>query len=813
MDQSYSDGLQRELMGLFGDEAREHVEAISRNLLALEACPPADIEPATWREIMREAHSLKGAAGAVTLPDVGNVAHRLESLFTDLADGRLELGPEVLDVLYRALDAISTLVQSATGAGTATVDLTDLLSGLDRLTPTAQPQAKEPPAAKAEQAPEQGATEPGTPEAGAPEQETPEAGAPEKAAPDGQTGTAAGVAQQPEETVRLTTAKLDTLLAQMGELQVTRIEATQRLVELQELEQSTAAWEEQWRKSRVYYRILALSSESGPQSAGAGDRTEGAGDRSGPGDWETIRPLLRFLEANETHLGLLRKKVATLTRVFKADSRHMAQVTADMEDGIRQTRMLPVATVLEALPRIVRDLARDRGKEISLKVEGAETGADRSVLEQIKDPLLHLLRNAVDHGIETPQARVLAGKTRRGTITITVAQQGDGLSIQVADDGSGVDLASVRATAVKKRRLTEEAAAALDDRRALWLIFDSGLSTSPIMTEISGRGVGLDVVRERVEHLHGMLDVENSPGLGMRFTFTVPLTVASTDCLLVQAGTRTVGSQTHPLVFAIPISNVIRLIGITPEQIGSAQGRDVIRLEDEPLALWRLTDVLGLESGSAGGGRATRPVVVVGAAEKRMALLVDAVVGAQETVTKSLPQPLLRVRNVAGATILGTGQVVVILQVADLFSSVDRVQPAAAQGAPEGEGPEPGEARVPVIMIVDDSITTRTLESNILRASGYQTRMASDGLDAWTQLQTEGCDLLVSDVMMPNLDGFGLTAKLRADKRYKNLPVVLVTSLDSSADRERGVEAGADAYIVKGAFDQGALLDAVGRLI
>lgn len=779
MDQAQSDELRRQLLAVFGPEAQEHLQAISRNLLALEAGPRADSDPQTWREIMREAHSLKGAARAVTLPEVESVAHRLESVFTRLADGRLEPGANVFGLAYQALDVIGVLVQSPSDAGAAGVDVTDLVSRLDGLVSTAPSTTQERPPAAVH-------------------------GAARAAGPGGLPGDAA--VQRPEETVRLTTARLDTLLAQMGELQVTRIEATQRLVELRELEQHAADWEEEWHKSRVHFRALALSSESGLAARADG----GSGARPDADGWETIRPLLRFLETNERHLALLRDTLTTLTRAFKADARHMAQVTGDMEDGIRATRTLPVATVLEALPRIVRDLAHDQGKEVLLIVEGGETGADRSVLEQIKDPLLHLLRNSVDHGIETPDVRARAGKPRRGTITIKVAQHGDGLSIEVADDGAGVDLASVRATAVKRRTLSAEAAAALDNRQALWLIFDSGLSTSPIMTQISGRGVGLDCVRERVEHLHGVLDVENFPGRGIRFILTVPLTVASTDCLLVQAGTRNVGNETRPLVFAIPVKDVIRLISVAPADIGSAEGRPALRVGDAPLALWRLTDLLGLERGPVGRGRRNCTVIVVGAAGKRMALLVDAVLGAQETVNKSLPHPLRRIRNVAGATILGTGQVVVILQVADFFSTAQQVQPSAIQDV---DSPEPVEARVPVVMIVDDSITTRTLESNILRASGYVTRMASDGLDAWTQLQTQACDLVVADVMMPNLDGFELTARLRSDERYKDLPVVLVTSLDSPEDRERGALAGANAYIVKGAFDQAVLLEAVARLL
>ncbi len=715
--------------------------------------------------------------------------------------------------MYQTLDAIGVLVQKATGAETSPVDVNALLSNLARLleaiqSGTADPPggaapgksslpkarkpgggsgmeaadspfpapAKEPPnisgasSDKVDTAarPRRPATGKGASRKGSGEKaETDALGKPPdrlalkapspkaiSPVPEEQPATPASDSYKQEETVRLTTAKLDTLLSLMGELQVTRIAAGQRLVELQGLRESITSWELEWRKARPSFRRLLISadaelfqSELNPPNWTAGAINPG-----------TVQPVLDFLQANEIHLRALRDRVNDLIRVFQADGRRMDQVAAEMEEEIRQTRMLPISTVFSTFPRMVRDLARDKGKQVSLVLQGGETEVDRSVLEQIKDPLLHLLRNCIDHGIETPDVRVSAGKASQGTIRLKATHQGDSLVIEVADDGAGIDLASVRAAAIKKRLLTEEAAGTLSDHDALWLIFHSGFSTSPLITDLSGRGVGLDIVRQRVEHLHGLIDVENNPGKGVRFVLSVPLTVATTLCLLVRAGGRKMGSEDQPPIFAIPIPNVVRLIRLAPEDIGSVEGRQAIRLNGEPVALWRLSDVLGLEAFPQEKDEGKRPAIVVGAAEKRMAFLVDSVVGTQEMVIKSLPWPLLRVHNTAGASILGTGAVVIVLNTADLLSSAERQQPRPERNV---EGAGKAEERMPVIMVADDSITTRTLEKNILEAAGYQVLSASDGLDAWAQMQTETCDLLVSDVVMPRLDGFRPDPKIK----------------------------------------------------
>jgi two-component system chemotaxis sensor kinase CheA len=751
MAQSLNDDLQRQLMGLFIAEAQEHIQAINQKLLDLEAAAPGETRAQLLTEALREAHSLKGAARAVNLEKIESLGHRLESLFVSLQNSGKSLAPQGFDLVYQTLDGINHLVDQAAGKpDSGDVDVNALVSALEKLAEapqsakpapgpgTAAPSGGQPaagvqavdvsPAPPPVNPPEVTDNPPGKQGRGAAgrkaaarkrktasagkEQDPPGIGdKPDKpaqapgAAPS--PATLLAVADRPatappvethkqDETVRLTTAKLDSLLSLMGELQVTRIGSGQNLVELQALRDSLAAWEVAWRKTRPNFRRLLISTDVGLLQS----EIDLAHRFPGAKQVDSIQPVLDFLNANEAYLHAVRDQVNHLIRAAQADGRRMYQVATEMEEEIRKTRMLPISTVFNTFPRMVRDLAHEQGKEVVLVIQGGETDVDRSVLEQIKDPLLHLLRNAIDHGIEIPAVRQKAGKTAQSSIVLKASHQGDSLVVEVSDDGNGIDLNAVRAAAVKKRLLNEEAAQSLSDHDALWLIFNPGFSTSTFVTDLSGRGVGLDIVRQRVEHLGGLIEVENNPGKGIHFTLSLPLSVATTLCLLVQAGQwkRNPSGQFH--VFAFPITNVVRLLRIQPADIGFVEGRQVIRLNGEPVALWRLSDALGVEGlGADKREGEMSPVVVVGVAEKRTAFLVDAVLGTQDVVIKSLPQPMARVRNVAGASILGSGEIVMILNTADLLNTTEReiIQPASG-----GQEAAEGKEKAPIILVADD---------------------------------------------------------------------------------------------------------------
>lgn len=482
------------------------------------------------------------------------------------------------------------------------------------------------------------------------------------------------------------------------------------------------------------------------------------------------------------------------------DHRALAAMVDGLLEETRRLRLTPVSSVLEVFPRMVRDLAQEQGKEVEWVVTGAELEIDRRVLEAMKDPLIHLVRNAVDHGLEPPQARLAAGKDRRGRVAVAVASLEGGLvEIRVEDDGRGVDLARVKAAAVRAGLLASEAAPALSDGDALELIYRSGLSTSPLITDVSGHGLGLAIVREKAERLGGGIGVETRPGRGTTVRVLAPATVATFRGLLVRAAGRS---------FLVALEAVERAVRIAREDLETVDGRAAIRWQGRPLWLARLDRLLELkdaEQPPAVDGKMA--CVVVRSLDERLGLLVDEVVGEREGLVKELRPPLRRVRNVSSAALLGTGEVVLLLRVSDLL----RPRTAAAR-AP---APAPARAREEprAILVVDDSITTRMMEKNLLEAAGYAVRVAVDGVDAWTALKTGECDLVVSDIDMPRMDGFELTARIRADAKLSELPVVLVTALESREDKERGIEAGANAYVVKSSFDQSNLLEIIRRLL
>jgi two-component system chemotaxis sensor kinase CheA len=457
---------------------------------------------------------------------------------------------------------------------------------------------------------------------------------------------------------------------------------------------------------------------------------------------------------------------------------------------------------------MVRDLAREINKEIELVMEGTETELDRKMLEEIKDPLLHILRNAVDHGIERPEVREKAGKPRQGTVTLKAYQKGNSIVIQVDDDGGGINRNKVKQSALKAGLITSDEMNALSDEESLRLIFAPGLSTSAMITDLSGRGVGMDVVRKNVEALQGQVEVESTPGVGTSIALTLPLTLATTQELLVQIGNETYG---------IPIAAVERIQRILPKEIYSVQGRQAILVDEEPVSLVRLSQVLERPTTELQVGRDEKvPTVILSSAKKRIAFKVDAVVGQQETVVKGLGKQLARVRNVAGATILGTGHVIMTLNPIDLMKSARGMSEGRAFSSAQqrGSGPIEKRAKQSTILVVDDSLSTRTLEKNILETAGYKVVVAPDGMEALSMLNSAGmCDIIVSDVLMPRMTGFELTAAVKSDPKLKKIPIILVTSLDSRADKERGIEVGADAYLIKSNFDQANLLQAIGQLI
>jgi two-component system chemotaxis sensor kinase CheA len=487
----------------------------------------------------------------------------------------------------------------------------------------------------------------------------------------------------------------------------------------------------------------------------------------------------------------LRELERTLDHIASAadmDRVALEGATNALDAGLRALRMVPFARLCEGLDRIVADAAGASGKHIALEVVDGEIGLDRTIVERVRDPLVHLVRNAVDHGIESPEERRAAGKSPAGTIRLGAALHAGHVVISVADDGRGIDGAGLQRRA-KERGLDQSG---ID---AAALAFLPGISTAATVTGRSGRGVGLDAVRTDVEALRGTVSVSSEPGAGTRFTLTLPFTLTTMRVVLFA-----VDGQT----FAINAAWVRRFVRIEPETRCTVQGRPMLLNGGAPIPLVALADVLG-----TGGEREPRMAILLDGFGAPLALAVDRLLDERDIVFRSLGPRLLGAKYVSGASILGDGSIALILRgsvvAADAVALARRARP---------EVPVTADAAPKRILLVDDSVTTRALERSILEAAGYDVLTAADGDDAWQLLSAdETVDLVVSDVDMPRMDGFALVETLRNSARHRDVPVILVTARDSEADRRRGLEAGADAYIVKSGFRQETLLDAIGELV
>jgi len=829
MDNREEEFLKR-LKNTFRIESDEHVQTISSGLLNLDKNPSPQDKAQILETIYREAHSLKGAARAVGMRDVEKVCQAMETVFSMLKKDEIQAESWILDVLMDSIEGASKLVTSEEA-----IPIVELLHRLSQIIENSAESQNELEDVKKDFPSSDVATNPNHPtvsigteviynnsktEISDPENKTfdaeeevsqrkepeivvltPQASIKGTLAAQSQPNfnphaCVPGAPSEPKrlgqsETIRIKTSKLDSLLYQVEEMVSIKMAANQRASDLRNLKSSLDLQKKQWLKIYPEVRILKNLVE-----------TLEARDA-----WGTSRSyllkMIDFLEANEDTIKGLESKLKTINSMAENDSRQAASMVNDLLDDMKSVLMLPSSTLLEILPRLVRDLARDQGKKIKLTIEGGDTEIDRRILEEMKDPLIHLARNSIDHGLERPTDRTRRGKTEEGSLAISIAQLGTKkVEILVADDGAGIDVEKVKQAAIRKDLITEQELRGLNPDETTALIFKSEISTSPIITDLSGRGLGLAIVREKVEKLGGTVTVESRLGIGTVFHIQLPVTLATFRGTLVQVGTE---------LFIVPTSNVIRVSRVRRDSIGTVENRDTITMKGRVLPLVRLADVLEIKSEpKLGQASEFVTVLILGASDQKIAFSVNAILNEQEVLVKSLGRQLSRVRNVSAATVLGSGQVALILNVSDLILSAMRI--AGVGLVAHAQRPE-DEEKTKSILVVEDSITSRMLLKNILESAGYEVQTAVDGADAWSTLKTANFDLVVSDVEMPRMDGFELTAKIRSQEDLKSIPVVIVTSLESREDRERGIDVGANAYIVKSGFEQNNLLSVVKRLL
>lgn len=559
------------------------------------------------------------------------------------------------------------------------------------------------------------------------------------------------------ETIRVETRRLDTLLTHAGELVVMQT----RLARLLEMMDAALA-----------------TMESLNRRASAAARRE-----------------------HHAPYAALEAHFARIRDTLRDDNSYFDFIASALDEGVREARLLPLSTLFGLFPRMARDLAHAHGKEIVFETAGGDTKADKRIIEEMKDPLMHIIRNAIDHGVEPPDERVKAGKPREGTVRLSAARTETNIVIEVSDDGRGLDEDSIRKAAVKQKLVRESEAASLAGSELRRMIFSGGFSTARFVTDVSGRGVGLDVVKRKVETLKGGVEARSTPGAGCVFSIKLPVTLAVARVLIVLAGARK---------YAIPSEHVETSIRVRRGDIFPMEGGETILFQGKSVSVKALASLLGVEPPAPPGAAEDCPLpcVILSAAGERFGVLVDDLVDEMEVVLKPVSALLKRVRNVAGATILGDGEICMVLNPNDMLKSLrQRAMPAPRETTEEERGGKP------LVLLVEDSITTRTQEKRVLEAGGYEVLTAVNGVEALSKLAGAAVDAVVSDILMPEMDGLTMTRLIRQNTAYREMPIILVTTLASNEDRQRGLEAGANAYIPKPAFDQKTLLETLKRLI
>ncbi len=759
--------LVQRLMATFLGELQEHVRSLNRDLLALEKERTPEARADVLKALFRTVHTLKGASRSVGVGPIEVACHGLEGVIADIRDGLLSVRPELFELLFATVDGIEEIgVRLRDQREVSDAPLLTLLPGLARA-----PRARGAAAPVRER--RSGAKAPPAPPATFAPAQRSDAAAP----PIAQDGNVPGTGGHP--MVRIPASKLDALLAASGELLVARRRLEPRADELATLLEFLARWREDWRKAqRPLRRALGMN---GPQDG-------------------SLRPVLSHRAARPfdqvaENLERTERALDTLLSNLVADRRAVERAAGPLEEEVRRVRMVPFGEACEGLERAARDIARGLGKEVELVLEGGDIELDRSVLGALKDPLLHLVRNAVDHGIEPPSIRDAAGKPACGRVTVGAVLHGDRVRIAVSDDGGGLDVNAIREV-VTRSQLSLPAEA----HEAAQVIFQPGFSTARAVSEISGRGMGLDIVKSRVESLHGSVVCSAESGRGLSVVLDVPLTLTTVRAILIS-----VSGHVH----AIPETHVQNLVRLAAEDVRLVEGREVVTLGAAPVPLVSMAEILGCPPREAPRAGAKIPVVVLSVGEHRAAFWVEELLAERDLMVTNLGPRLRRVRHFSGATLLPSGRIALILNAADLLRS-------ALREAPEKRIAGELAAKTDVskrLLVVDDSVTTRTLVKSILEAAGYTVLTAPDGASAWEILQEREADLVVADVEMPRMDGCDLTRAIRKSPRFRKLPVVLVTALDSVQDKARGMEAGADAYLVKSAFDQTQLLQTIAQLV
>jgi two-component system, chemotaxis family, sensor kinase CheA len=813
--------LFKKLLATFTEELNEQCQSMTTDLLKLEKNKEV---PNTIVSIFRSAHNIKGAARSIGVTDVGEIAHHIESLFTNIQNKSIQITPHLIDLCLQAVDTMRMSLQAFIDKKPLSFDLNQFLSRLtsDEILAPSQDQSMK---------------------------TTSNADETQTTIPQDETQTTIPHMEsspKEQESIRVSVKKLDRVSSLTEEVQVTKIALDDHDEELNKLMIKAKQFDLSWKESGPIVQRLS--------------------DIESAHHLQHIQHVQQLYHDHSDRFMEMRNMIQHLNNTMRRYLNELNMLSNSLLEEVRLLRLIPVSTLFNMFPRTVRDMAHELNKHVELEITGDSVKMDKMVLEQLKDPITHLLRNAIDHGIEDAKTRQAKGKSTLGHIHIDVHEQGDNILISISDDGAGIDIKHLAKKAVAKQMMTHAECSQASDDVLLELIFRPGFTTKEIITDVSGRGIGLDVVKSNIDNLKGHIHIKTNVDQGTTFYLRVPLTLASERGLLIQ-------SAGQPFVVLTDL--IERVLNVSVDDIINVEMTQAILINKHPVPLYTLSDILDLprkttansdtlglpdktiansdtidfprktiaNSDTIGFPQKTianldtigfpqktianldtigfprnsfskqnnLPIIVLKKGWRTIALLVEEIINEREIVIKRLQAPLNNIPCIAGGTIAYNGQVIVVLNSHDLIARAFQMRKSSPITL--SDQAEIATPTRPRILVVDDSITTRTLEKNILENKNYHVTVAVNGKEAWELLQNQSFDLLITDIMMPIMDGFTLTQRVKQSDALCAMPVIIVTSLGSEIEKKRGIDVGADAYIVKNEFESDKLLQVVEQLV
>ncbi|EHO9375513.1 response regulator [Campylobacter upsaliensis] len=742
----------QEILEDFLVEAFELVEQIDHDLVELES-NPEDLE--LLNRIFRVAHTIKGSSSFLNFDVLTKLTHHMEDVLNKARHGELKITPDIMDVVLESIDRMKTLLNSIRDNGNDSAIGMDIEPICARLT----------------------------------------------AISEGDVSAVASVSEEPkvepkEEVVPATPEPSAEPDVDVNQLSDSEVEAEiERLLKVRKAEDQAR---------RAQKKKSATPTTPKPATETGGEKKVPASGGGGGGMDQTIRVEVKRLDHLMNLIGELVLGKNRLLKIYDdVEERYEGEkfleelnqvvsqlsiITTDVQLAVMKTRMQPIAKVFNKFPRVVRDLSRELGKQIELEITGEETELDKSIVEEIGDPIMHMIRNSCDHGVEDPATRKANGKPERGVVQLKAYNEGNHIVVEITDDGKGLDAAGLKMKALEKNLITEKEAEQMTDKEAFALIFKPGFSTAAKVTNVSGRGVGMDVVKTNIEKLNGVIEIDSELGKGSTFKLKIPLTLAIIQSLLV-------GTQEE--FYAIPLASVLETVRVPIDNIYTIEGKNVLRLREEVLSLVRLSDVFGVKQVLESGDQTY--VVIIGVAESKLGIIVDTLVGQEEIVIKSMGDYLQNIQGIAGATIRGDGRVTLIIDVGAMMDMAKEIKvdiKAQLESSVKKPKEQPSDYKV---LIVDDSKMDRTLMQKALEPLGISLLEATNGVEALNIVKSgeHEIDAMLIDIEMPRMDGYTLAGEIRKYSKYRNLPLIAVTSRTSKTDRLRGVEVGMTEYITK----------------